>query len=110
MFNACIAPLIEKKATSKLVARTVNVSMIWKEFFPLCRQLQKEHPEIYIKNAATAPVEGENRDSVHTIKVDIVVEAPTVTEAIEKMDGFLAEYQQRIHASGGGEIVPWVRP
>ncbi len=104
MFDAHIAPLIEEKATSKLLARTVNVSMIWKRFFPLYRDLQKEYPEIYIKNAATPPAEGENRDKVHTIKVDIVVETPTVEEATGKMDAFLAEYQRRIDASGGGEI------
>ena len=106
MFDAHIAPLIEEKSTSKLLARTVNVSMIWKEFFPLYRKLQKEHPEIYIKNAATPPLPGENREKVHTIKVDIVVEAPTVKEAAEKMDAFLSEYQRRINALGGGEILP----
>jgi len=106
MFDAHIAPLINEKAISKLLAKTVNVSMIWKEFFPLYRELQKEYPEIYIKNAATPPAEGENREKVHTIKVDIVVEAPTTEEATEKMDAFLAEYQRRISALSGGEILP----
>lgn len=104
MFDAHIAPLIEKEATSKRHAITVYVSMIWKEFFPLYRTLQKEHPDLYIKNAATPPVREENRDEVHTIKVDIVVEAPTVEEAMGRMDAFLAEYQKRINVSGGGKI------
>jgi molybdenum cofactor synthesis domain-containing protein len=104
MFEEHIAPLIEEKATSKLLARTLKVSMVWKEFFPLYRELQEAYPEIYIKNAATPPMEGENRDNVHTIKVDIVVEAPTLEAAAGKMDAFLAEYQRRINALSGGEI------
>jgi len=106
MFDAHISTLIEEKATSKLLARTVHVSMIWREFFPLYRELQKEYPEIYIKNSATPPVQGEHRENVHTIKVDIVVEAPTFKEAAGKMDAFLAEYQRRINALSGGEIIP----
>ena len=107
MFEEHIAPLIEEKATSKLLAKTVMVSMVWKEFFPLYRELQNEYPEIYIKNAATPPVEGENRDNIHTIKVDIVVEAPTVEAATGKMKAFLDEYKRRIKALSGGEIIPF---
>jgi len=105
MFDVHIAPLIEEKATSKLLARTIHVHMIWKNFFPVLRELQRDYPEIYIKNASTAPAAGENRDNPHTIKVDIVIEAPTAEEATSKMDAFLTEYQKRIDAWGGGEIL-----
>ena len=105
MFDEHIAPLIEGKATSKLLGKTVHVSMVWQEFFPLLRDLQKDYPDIYIKNAATPPVRDELREDLHTIKVDIVVEASTVAEANDKMDAFLDEYQGRIDALSGGEIL-----
>jgi len=104
MFDLHIAPMIEEKATSKFVAKTVNVTMVWKEFFPLYRQLQHEHPDIYIKNAATPPVQGSDRSKIHTIKVDIVVEDTTVEEATEKMEVFLEEYRKRIDEAGGGTL------
>ena len=104
MFNQHIAPMIEQKATSKLLAKTINVTMVWKEFFPLYRQLQHENPDIYIKNAATPPVEGSDRSKVHTIKVDVVVEGSTIEDASEKMDSFLEEYKERINEAGGGSL------
>ena len=104
MFDLHIAPMIEEKATSKFVAKTVNVTMVWRAFFPLYRQLQQEHPDIYIKNAATPPVQGSDRSKVHTIKVDIVVEGTTVEEAKGKMDVFLTEYRERIIEAEGGTL------
>jgi len=78
--------------------------MVWRDFFPLYREMQRDYPDTYIKNAATPPVEGEDRNKVHTIKVDFVLEAPTVEEAEAKMSEFLADYMSRIEAVGGGKM------
>jgi len=106
MFDAHIAPMIESRADSVFLAKTYNVSMVWKDFFPLYREMQRDYPDMYIKNAATPPVEGEDRDKVHTIKVDFVLEAPTHDEAEAKMTGFLADYMSRIEKTGGGRMEP----
>ncbi len=106
MFDAHVAPMIAGTATSVFHARTYNVSMVWKDFFPLYRQMQTDYPDTYIKNAATPPVDGEDRDKVHTIKVDFVLEAPTLEEAEGKMDALIADYRRRIEAVGGGEVAP----
>jgi len=104
MFDAHVAPMIESESTSVFLAKTYNISMIWKDFFPLYRQLQKDYPDIYIKNAATPPVEGEDREKTHTIKVDFVLEAATHEEAVSKMEKFLADYHKRIEDVGGGRM------
>jgi len=104
MFNTHVAPMIESESTSIFLAKTYNISMVWKEFFPIYREMQKDYPDIYIKNAATPPVEGADRSKVHTIKVDFVLEAPTHEKAKEQMTSFLAEYKQRIEAAGGGRM------
>ncbi|HUV55113.1 MAG TPA: competence/damage-inducible protein A [Candidatus Krumholzibacteriaceae bacterium] len=106
MFDAHIAPMIASTATSVFLARTYYISMVWRDFFPLYREMQLDYPDTYIKNAATPPVEGEDRDKVHTIKVDIVLEAPTQEEAEAKMSEFLADYMSRIEAAGGGRMEP----
>jgi len=104
MFDAHVAPMIESESTSVFLAKTYNISMVWKDFFPLYRQLQNDYPDIYIKNAATPPVEGEDREKTHTIKVDFVLEATTHEEAVSKMEKFLADYHKRIEAVGGGRM------
>ena len=104
MFDAHVAPLIMSQTNTVFVARTFNVSMVWKDFFPLYRRMQVDYPDIYIKNAATPPVEDEDRDKVHTIKVDFVLEAPTFEEAEREMENFLAVYRRRIDEVGGGEM------
>lgn len=104
MFDAHVAPMIKAQSNSVFLAKTYNVTMVWKEFFPLYRQMQRDYPDIYIKNAATPPVEGESREKTHTIKVDFVLEAPTYEEAAAKMDAFLADYHRRIEACGGGKM------
>jgi molybdenum cofactor synthesis domain-containing protein len=106
MFEAHVAPMIEKLATSKFEARAVNVRMVWKDFFPLYRELQKDYPNMYIKNAATPPVEGEDREKIHTIKVHLVLKASNAMEAKNLMEAFLIDYQKRIDKVGGGEIIP----
>ena len=104
MFDAHVAPKIMSQTNTVFVARTFNVSMVWKDFFPLYRRMQVDYPDIYIKNAATPPVEDEDRDNVHTIKVDFVLEAPTFEEAERDMENFLAVYRRRIDEVGGGEM------
>ena len=104
MFDAHVAPMIESESTSVFLAKTYNISMVWKDFFPLYRQLQKDYPDIYIKNAATPPVEGEDREKIHTIKVDFVLEAATHDEAVTQMEKFLADYHKRIEDVGGGRM------
>jgi molybdenum cofactor synthesis domain-containing protein len=104
MFDAHVAPMIQSQATSVFHAKTYNISMIWKDFFPLYRQMQIDYPDIYIKNAATPPVEGEDREKIHTIKVDFVLEAATSEEASKKMAEFLADYRKRIDEAGGGDM------
>jgi molybdenum cofactor synthesis domain-containing protein len=105
MFEAHLVPMIQSQATSVFLAKTYNISMIWKDFFPLYREIQIDYPDVYIKNAATPPVEGEDRNKSHTIKVDFVLEASTSEEAKEKMESFLADYKRRIMQIGGGEMV-----
>ena len=104
MFDAHVAPMIMSQTNTVFVARTFNISMVWKDFFPLYRQMQMDYPDIYIKNAATPPVEDEDREKVHTIKVDFVLEAPTFEEAETAMEDFLAVYRRRIDEVGGGEM------
>ena len=104
MFDAHVAHMIESESTSVFLAKTYNISMIWKDFFPLYRQMQQEYPDIYIKNAATPPVEGEDREKIHTIKVDFVLEASTHDDAELKMKEFLADYYKRIEKVGGGRM------
>ena len=104
MFDTHVAPMIMSQTNTVFVARTFNISMVWKDFFPLYRQMQVDYPDIYIKNAATPPVEDEDREKVHTIKVDFLLEAPTFEEAETAMEDFLAVYRRRIDEVGGGEM------
>jgi molybdenum cofactor synthesis domain-containing protein len=104
MFDAHVAPMIMSQTNTVFVARTFNISMVWKEFFPLYRRMQLDYPDIYIKNAATPPVEDEDRDKVHTIKVDFVLEASTVDEAEASMEAFIKVYRERIKEIGSGEM------
>ncbi|OGD44753.1 hypothetical protein A3K69_01270 [Candidatus Bathyarchaeota archaeon RBG_16_57_9] len=108
MFDAHVAPMIQGRATSVFTARTYNVTMVWKDFFPLYTQMQVDYPDVYIKNAATPPVEGEDRNKPHTIKVDLVLEAATQTKAEGKMRVLVEDYMGRIQAAGGGtmDLIP----
>jgi molybdopterin-biosynthesis enzyme MoeA-like protein len=104
MFNAHVAPMIQSESSSVFLAKTYNITMIWKDFFPLYRQIQIDYPDIYIKNAATPPVEGEDREKMHTIKVDFVLEGSDHEETTKQMREFLADYSSRIEAVGGGRM------
>ena len=104
MFDAHVAPLIQSESSSVFLAKTYNITMIWKDFFPLYRQMQLDYLDVYIKNAATPPVEGESRDKEHTIKVDFVLEAPNQEEAARQMSELLEDYRNRIDVVGGGRM------
>lgn len=105
MFDAHIAPMIMNQTNTVFAARTYNVSMVWKDFFPLYREMQQDYPEVYIKNAATPPVEDEDRNEVHVIKVDFVLEADTPEKAEKDMEDLIADYMNRIEKAGGGEML-----
>ena len=104
MFNNSVARIIEKESSDKSLAKTIIVRMVWKDFFPLFWRLQTDFPEIYLKNAATPPMEEPEREKIHEIKVDIVINGLTKDEAEGKMAALLKEYQDRINQAGGGEI------
>ena len=104
MFDDAVAPVLELEAKHKLLGQTYGVTMVWKDFFPVYNQLQRDYPEVYIKNAATVPETEEDRSKVKKIKVDIVIQGKTAKEAEEKMAAFIDEYQHRVDASGGGTI------
>lgn len=106
MFDNSIAPFLKDLSEDCLKARTVMVKMVWKDFFPLYREMLQDFPKIYIKNAATPPQEEEKRHKVHGIKVDIVVRGSSPEDADRVMNDFLEEYRKRIKLAGGGEIIP----
>lgn len=105
MFDAHIAPMIMNQTNTVFAARTYNVSMVWKDFFPLYREMQQDYPDVYIKNAATPPVEDEDRNEVHVIKVDFVLEADTSEKAEKAMESLIKDYMSRIEKAGGGEMI-----
>jgi molybdenum cofactor synthesis domain-containing protein len=105
MFDAHVTPMIKNQTKTVFAARTVNIRMVWKDFFPLYREMQQDYPDIYIKNAATPPVEDEDRIKEHTIKVDFVLEAETREKANEMMEDFISDYLKRIEKVGGGEMI-----
>lgn len=105
MFNAHIAPMVMEQTNTVFEARTYNITMIWMDFFPLYRQMQEDYPDIYIKNAATPPVEGRDRSKAHTIKVDFVLEAETHEKAMATMETFLNDYRSRVEKLGGEMIL-----
>lgn len=104
MFNSSAAKIIEKDSLDRSLAKTIIVRMVWKDFFPIFWRLQTDFPEIYLKNAATPPMEETERGKIHEIKVDIVINGLTKEEAEAKMAALLEEYQRRINEAGGGEI------
>ncbi len=101
MFEEHVAPVIERKSGSRHVARTVIARVVFKDFFPVYHQMQKDYPEAYLKNAATPPESPKERSMVKDIKVDIVVEASTRDEGENWMHLILEDFKGRIEAVGG---------
>jgi len=101
MFEEHVAPVIEGRSGSRHVARTVTARVVFKDFFPVYHQMQRDYPDAYLKNAATPPESPEERYKVKDIKVDIVVGALTNEEGENKMHLLLEDFRSRIEAVGG---------
>jgi len=101
MFDVHAAPLIEEGASSRFAARTVKAHVVFRDFFPVYRAMQKDYPDVYIKNAATPPASPVLRLAEVEIKVDLVVEGATREESEARLDEVLAEFDSRLRAFGG---------
>ena len=101
MFDAYAAPLIEEGASSRFVARTVMARVVFKDFFPVYRAMQRDYPDVYLKNAATPPESADGRLEVRKIKVDVVVEGGSREESEVLMEGVLDEFDRRLGEVGG---------
>ncbi|MDH5791226.1 MAG: competence/damage-inducible protein A [Candidatus Bathyarchaeota archaeon] len=101
MFEEHVAPVIEGRSGSRHVAKTVTARVVFKDFFPVYHQMQRDYPDAYLKNAATPPESPEERSMVKDIKVDIVVGASTREEGENRMHLLLEDFRGRIEAVGG---------
>ena len=101
MFEEHVAPVIEERSGSRHVARTVTARVVFKDFFPVYHQMQRDYPDAYLKNAATPPESPEERSMVKDIKVDVVVGASTREEGENRMHLLLKDFRERIEAIGG---------
>ena len=101
MFDESVAQLIEEGAPTKFVAEAVTARIVFRDFFPIYREMQQDHPDIYIKNAATPPMVAEERLKVHDIKVDVVVESSNREGSQAKMVEVLDDFRRRIEGGGG---------
>ena len=105
MFEEFVAPIIERGSVSRFVARTVTARVVFRDFFPVYRGMQRDYPDVYIKNAATPPESAEGRLEVRVIKVYLVVEGGTEEEGEARMEAVLGEFGRRLGAVGG-ELLP----
>jgi nicotinamide-nucleotide amidase len=101
MFDEHVAPFIEERAGSRFVARTVMARVVFRDFFPVYRQMQRDYPDVYLKNAATPPESPEGRLEVRDIKVDVVVEGETREGGEARMEEVLGEFGRRLGEVGG---------
>ena len=101
MFDAYAAPLIEERASSRFLARTVVARVVFRDFFPVYRAMQRDYPDVYLKNAATPPESADGRLEVREIKVDVVVEGGSMEESEVLMEGVLDEFDRRLGEVGG---------
>jgi nicotinamide-nucleotide amidase len=105
IFEGYVIPMMERKATSRFLAKTITVQIIWKDFFPMYRSVLRDFKDVYLKKATTPPLRVEEREKVKDIKVDIVVEAASMEGCERKMDAFLQKFKNRIESSGGKLIM-----
>jgi molybdenum cofactor synthesis domain-containing protein len=105
MFDEYIAPFIWERATSKCLAKTVTVRIVWSDFFPMYRALGRDHRDIYLKNHTIPPLTQEERKKVRDIAVHIVVEAASEAKCDSRMSSFLEEFGRRVRENGGELIV-----
>lgn len=105
IFGGSVARLIAERTSSRFTAETVTARIVFKDFFPIYESMMRDFPDVYLKNAATPPMTGEDREKVTEIKVDVVVEAASKEEGEQKLVGLLCEFRKRLEAKGG-ELVP----
>lgn len=105
IFEKHIEKIIEEEAPSKILARTVMARIVWKEFFPIYESLIRDFPHIYIKNKAVPPIRSEERELVHEIYVDILVEASSMSECESEMRVFLDEFEKKLKSKSGELIL-----
>ena len=101
IFQDHVVEIIERETPTKFLAITVGAQIVWKEFFPIYESLIHDFPEAYIKNKATPPIKADDREKVWEIKVDVVVEAASRTEAEKILTDLLSEFGRRVEAVGG---------
>lgn len=101
MFDESVAPIIERRSPTKFVAMTVTARVVFRDFFPVYRQMHLDYPDVYIKNAATPPESPEGRLMVRDIKVDVVTEGGTRELSEDRMRVVLDDFRGRIEALGG---------
>ncbi len=101
MFDGYVAPFIGERSGSRFVARTVTARVVFRDFFPVYRGMQRDYPDVYLKNAATPPESPEGRLMVKDIKVDVVVEGSTREESEARMKEVLGEFVMRLSEVGG---------
>ncbi len=101
MFDAYAAPLIDEGSSSRFVARTVVARVVFRDFFPVYRAMQRDYPDVYLKNAATPPESADGRLEVREIKVDVVVEGGSREESEGRMEEVLEEFDRRLGVVGG---------
>jgi len=105
MFDAYAAPLIEGRTTSRFAANTVVARVVFRDFFPVYREMQADYPDVYIKNAATRPEAPEERVRVKDITVDVVAEGGSREESELILGEVLAEFGRRLGEVGGRLIL-----
>lgn len=105
IFDGSVAPMIAERTGSRFTAETVSARIVFKDFFPIYESMMRDFPEAYIKNAATPPTTGGDREKVTEIKVDIVVEAASKEEGERKIVDLLGEFRKRLEAKGGELIL-----
>ena len=101
MFDAYAAPMIEGGTTSRFAANTVVARVVFRDFFPVYREMQSDYPDVYIKNAATPPEAPEERLRVKDITVDVVAEGGSREESELILEEVLAEFDRRLEEVGG---------
>jgi molybdopterin-biosynthesis enzyme MoeA-like protein len=101
MFDGFVAPIIEERAPTKFVSRTLTARVKFLEFFPIYRQMHVDYPDVYIKNAATPPESREGMESRRDIRVDIVAEGGTRELSEGRMEEVVSDFRDRIEKKGG---------
>ncbi|MBS7638076.1 hypothetical protein KEJ49_04210, partial [Candidatus Bathyarchaeota archaeon] len=100
-FEDHVTPIIRARTHKSLVARSIHLRMVWKEFFPLLELLRERHPEAYFKPEATPPLGMDERGKEREIKMDIAVEAASKEAGEALIEELLRELDERLRGLGG---------